>query len=32
MTPPLTIQKKEIDHAIEIMDWTFEKVSASHGV
>jgi 4-aminobutyrate aminotransferase len=32
MTPPLTIQKEEIDRAIEIMDWTFEKISASHGV
>ena len=32
MTPPLTTQKEEIDRAIEIMDWTFEKISASHGV
>jgi 4-aminobutyrate aminotransferase len=32
MTPPLTIPKEEIDHAIEIMDRTFEKISASHGV
>ncbi len=32
ITPPLTIKKEEIDRAIEIMDWTFEKISASHGV
>ncbi|MFB3887518.1 MAG: aspartate aminotransferase family protein [Thermodesulfobacteriota bacterium] len=32
VTPPLTIRKEEIDRAIEIMDWTFEKVTASRGV
>ncbi len=32
VTPPLTVQKEEIDHAIEIMDRTFEKISISHGV
>jgi 4-aminobutyrate aminotransferase-like enzyme len=32
ITPPLTIEKDEIDRAIGIMDWAFEKISASHGV
>ena len=32
ITPPLTIEKDEVDHAIGIMDRTFEKVSASYGV
>jgi 4-aminobutyrate aminotransferase len=32
ITPPLTIEKDEIDRAIGIMDRTFEKISASHQV
>ena len=32
ITPPLTIERDEIDHAIGIMDRAFEGVSASHGV
>jgi len=32
ITPPLTINKGEIDKAIDILDRTFEKISASHMV
>jgi 4-aminobutyrate aminotransferase len=32
ITPPLTIEKEGIDQAIGIIDRTFEKVSAFHGV
>jgi 4-aminobutyrate aminotransferase-like enzyme len=32
LTPPLTIGKGEIDHAIQIMDRIFEKISSSHVV
>jgi 4-aminobutyrate aminotransferase-like enzyme len=32
ITPPLTIEKEEIDRGIEIMDRAFEKISASHKV
>jgi 4-aminobutyrate aminotransferase-like enzyme len=32
ITPPLTIEKDEIDRAIGIMDLTFDKISASDGV
>jgi len=31
ITPPLTIEKEEIDGAIGILDRTFEKISVSHG-
>jgi 4-aminobutyrate aminotransferase-like enzyme len=31
ITPPLTIEKEEVDRAITIMDRTLEKISASHG-
>jgi len=32
ITPPLTVDQAEIDHAVRILDRTFEKVSASHVV
>jgi 4-aminobutyrate aminotransferase len=32
ITPPLTVEKAEIDHAVRILDQTFEMVSASHAV
>ena len=32
ITPPLTIEKEDIDQAIQIMDRVFEKVQASHNV
>jgi len=32
ITPPLTVDKAEIDHAVQILDQTFEMVSASHAV
>ncbi len=30
VTPPLTVERAEIDHAVNILDRTFEMVSASH--
>jgi len=32
ITPPLTVDQAEIDHALHILDRTFEKISASHVV
>lgn len=32
ITPPLTIEREDIDQAIQIMDRAFEKVQASHTV
>ena len=32
LTPPMTIEKEEIDNAIRILDRAFGRVSASHGV
>ena len=32
ITPPLTIEKGEIDKAIQILDRAFEKVSSSRAV
>jgi 4-aminobutyrate aminotransferase-like enzyme len=32
ITPPLTVDKAEIDHAVRILDQTFEKISATHVV
>jgi 4-aminobutyrate aminotransferase-like enzyme len=30
ITPPLTVEKAEIDHAVLILDRAFEKISSSH--
>jgi len=32
ITPPLTIEKEEIDRAIKILDQAFEKIETSYGV
>jgi 4-aminobutyrate aminotransferase len=32
VTPPLTIEKAEVDQAIKILDRAFDKVSAAHGI
>jgi 4-aminobutyrate aminotransferase-like enzyme len=32
ITPPLTVEKAEIDHALLILDRAFEKISPSHVV
>jgi 4-aminobutyrate aminotransferase len=32
ITPPLTVDKAEIDHALHILDRAFEKISTSHVV
>lgn len=32
ITPPLTIEKSEIDHAIQVLDRCFEKIQAFHAV
>jgi 4-aminobutyrate aminotransferase len=32
ITPPLSVDRAEIDHAVRILDRTFEKISASHAV
>jgi 4-aminobutyrate aminotransferase len=32
ITPPLTVEKAEIDHALLILDRAFEKISSSHVV
>jgi 4-aminobutyrate aminotransferase-like enzyme len=32
ITPPLTVEKAEIDHAIRILDRAFRAVLASHAV
>ena len=30
ITPPLTIEKGEIDHAMDVLDRSFEKIQAFH--